>query len=305
MKMFDLNLQEYDESSDDVLNELDRIKKTDTIPIKDIVLNPLNPEIDDDLDIIEFADKIYHSDNGVIESISVYRMENGKYMLLSGHKRIKACRYNIQHESELDGSGKVQKVVFANILEKPKTKEEELNMILDFNDYRRLETFEEKYRLFLPYYQVVALMIKNNTFKGRIREYISKRSGLGLKVVGECIKQLENEVYDHLKYFQHLVNYGKLQLSDKKTFLESRTHLPEETIELVLRKMKDNLEDLKSKEEQKKEQDRLRCEYQSVSDNLTKYLDVKCKVTPTNNITIKCGTVDQLNEVLKKIGAIQ
>ena len=69
--------------------------------------------------------------------------------------------------------------------------------------------------------------------------------------------------------------------------------------------MKDNLEDLKSKEEQKKEQDRLRCEYQSVSDNLTKYLDVKCKVTPTNNITIKCGTVDQLNEVLKKIGAIQ
>lgn len=158
--MIDFNLEEYDESSDEIINEINRMKKTDTISIKDIILNPLNPEIDSDEDIREFADKLYHSKDGVIESVTVYKTDNGKYMLLSGHKRIKACRYNIEHEYELDGSGNIQKVVFANILDKPANIKDEMNLILDFNDYRRLDTFEAKYKLFLPYYQVVAIMIK-------------------------------------------------------------------------------------------------------------------------------------------------
>ena len=46
--------------------------------------------------------------------IDVYKRQ--KYMLVSGHKRIKACKYNIEHESELDGTGKVQKTIVATIV---------------------------------------------------------------------------------------------------------------------------------------------------------------------------------------------
>ena len=34
--MFELNITEHDKSSDDVINEINRIKKTDTILIEDI-----------------------------------------------------------------------------------------------------------------------------------------------------------------------------------------------------------------------------------------------------------------------------
>lgn len=300
--MIDFNLEEYDESSDEIINEINRMKKTDTISIKDIILNPLNPEIDSDEDIREFADKLYHSKDGVIESVTVYKTDNGKYMLLSGHKRIKACRYNIEHEYELDGSGNIQKVVFANILDKPANMKDEMNLILDFNDYRRLDTFEAKYKLFLPYYQVVAIMIKQNEFKGRIREYIAKRSGMGLKVVGECIKKLKDDVLKQLLIFQKEVNKGNMQLSDKKDFLIKTTNLPAETIEIVLTKLKDDIEIIKKDEEKQLEKEKIKRQYKYISDDLCKYLDTKCVISPNNKITINCGSIEQLNQVLKKIG---
>ena len=49
-------------------------------------------------------------------------------MLVSGHKRIKACKYNIEHESELDGTGKVQKTIVATIVKKPDNE-------IEFGDY--------------------------------------------------------------------------------------------------------------------------------------------------------------------------
>lgn len=300
--MFDLNLEEYDESSDEILNELNRMKKTDTIAIKDIILNPLNPEIDTENDIKEFANKIYHSENGVIESVSVYRLDNGKYMLLSGHKRIKACRYNIEHENELDGTGTVQKVVFANILKKPENAKDEMNLILDFNDYRRLESFEAKYKLFLPYYQIVAIMIREKEFDGRIREYISKRSGLGLKVVGECIKKLKNDVLTQLLIFKKEVNRGNLQLSDRNSFLTEKTDLPLETIEVVLTKLTKDIKTIENDAEKKAEEEKIKRRYQYVTDELCRYLDTKCSISTNNKITINCGSLERLNEVLNKIG---
>lgn len=305
--MFELNIDEYDESSDDIINELDRMKKTDTIAIKDIMLNPLNTVLDTEEDIKIFADKIYHNPAGVIENVTVYRTNDGKYMLLSGHKRILACKYNIDHEDELDGSGNVQKTVFATIVKKPENKLTEINSILDYNDYRRLERFEQKYEVFLKYYLVVALMMQEGQFKGRIREYISTRSGLGLKVVGECIKVLQKNILDSLIKFQKEINNNsKYTINDKYRFVEEQTNLPMETIKLVMSKLKDDIHEHKEKEKNKKENnDALKRQLNELSTDVSKFLNAKTKIAPNNKITIQCGDVDTLNDVLKRIGYIR
>lgn len=309
--MLDFKVKEYDEAPDDVINELKRIKKTDTIAIKEIDLNPLNPQIDTDKEIKEFADKLYHSKYGVLETVTVYRQNNGRYMLISGHKRIKACLYNIEHEDELDRSGEVQKTVFAVILEKPDNTADEMNLIMDYNDYRRLETFEKKYKLFLPYYQIVAVMSQNDEFKGRIREYISKRSGLGQKCVGDCIKELENTVLNCLMEFKKELEQGFVKLEDKNEYLKHKTQLPVETLKLVQSKVKNNLEKRKETAEIEETNenidsdhgdDTLDYQLMDLSDNLSRYLDCKVTVDKKYKITIKCSDVQNLNDILKKIG---
>ena len=57
---------------------------------------------------------------------------------------------------------------------------------------------DRKYTLFKAYYQYVAVLNKNGEFKGRIREFISKQSGLGLKKVGDFIDELENLSLIHI-----------------------------------------------------------------------------------------------------------
>lgn len=307
--MLNFNLKEYDEGADDVLGEINRMKKTDTIAIKDIDLNPLNPELDDPQEIKDFADKIYHSKNGVLESITVYRNDNGRYTLLSGHKRFKACKYNIEHENELDGSGEVQRVLFANIINKPISTEEEMNLILDFNDYRRLETFEKKYKLFLPYYQIVAVMTKENRFRGRIREYISKRSGLGLKCVGDCINELKNTVLTTLLEFKEELENNTVQLEDKNEYLMKKTNLPYETLQLIQQKIKSGIErqeqtTLEDFNVNVKEENKRNIQLNAVSEELTDFFDCKCTVDKNNKITIKCCGDEHLNEVLMKMGVI-
>lgn len=300
--MFELNITEHDKSSDDVINEINRIKKTDTILIEDILLNPLNPVLDSDEEIKIFADKIYHCPEGVIENITVYRLPNGKYMLLSGHKRILACKYNLEHESELDGAGNVQKTVLANILKQPLNELDELNLILDFNDYRRLERFEQKYEVFLKYYHVVAVMVKNNQFKGRIREYISVRSGLGLKTVGECINTLKENVYQALVSFCDELNSNNTEygIEDKYEYLKKETNLPDETLHLVLSKL--NIDKLRKKETKKQKTSEVNKRFERLSADVSNILKINTTIRSNKNITIKCDTEEQLKHVLKLIG---
>ncbi len=300
--MFELNITEHDKSSDDVINEINRIKKTDTILIEDILLNPLNPVLDSDEEIKIFADKIYHCPEGVIENITVYRLSNGKYMLLSGHKRILACKYNLEHESELDGTGNVQKTVLANILKQPLNELDELNLILDFNDYRRLERFEQKYEVFLKYYHVVAVMVKNNQFKGRIREYISVRSGLGLKTVGECINTLKENVYQALVSFCDELNSNNTEygIEDKYEYLKKETNLPDETLHLVLSKL--NIDKLRKKETKKQKTSEVNKRFERLSADVSNILKINTTIRSNKNITIKCDTEEQLKHVLKLIG---
>lgn len=293
--MFDLNLKEYDENSDDILSELKRIKKTDTIEIKDIMLNPLNPSLDNEEEIKVFAEKIYHNPDGVIENISVYKLNDGRYMLLSGHKRVLACKYNIEHQDQLDGTGIVQKTILANILKKPKNTLEEMNLILDFNDYRRLERFEQKYEVFLKYYQIVAVMIKNKSFKGRIREYISMRSGLGLKTVGQCIDKLKNDIYKLLLDFCDEINDGNSNytVNDKYSFLEEKTNLPIETITLVVSKIRTG----KPKDKQVNNGE-IKEKNRRISQEISNKLNLKVAISE-KKVTISFKNDEEKNKILQ------
>ena len=316
MSGLEFNLKQYDKSnSEDLMREFDKRKKVEPIAIEDIKYNPLNPDFDTLEDIVEFADKIYHNPNGVLEVITVYRDSDGKYMLVSGHKRIKACKYNIEHESELDGTGKVQKTIVATIVKKPDNEIEEMNTILTYNDYRRFDTEEKKYTLFKAYYQYVAVLNKNGEFKGRIREFISKQSGLGLKKVGDFIDELENTVLMYLNEFKDDVNRNLVNIEERNDYLIHKSGLPIETLQLVLTKIKKKIEEdskVKNDDEVLTGQtsiddfvkDDLSIHYEEVRMKLTNYFDAKCMVTKNNKITINCVDIKDLNRVLQMMGVI-
>ena len=96
-------------------------------------------------------------------------------MLVSGHKRIKACKYNIEHESELDGTGKVQKTIVATIVKKPDNEIEEMNTILTYNDYRRFDTEEKKYTCLRHITSMLQYSIKTENLKEELENSFQNR----------------------------------------------------------------------------------------------------------------------------------
>ena len=127
------------------------------IDINKLKLNPLNPQFDTEEEIQELADKIYHNPKGIIDTLACYRDDDGDYILLSGHKRLKALRYNVENADQLDGTGHIQKNVNCIVVPKPVDEIEEQQLIMDYNGYRKFETEYQKKALFLQGYQLFAL----------------------------------------------------------------------------------------------------------------------------------------------------
>ena len=71
-----------DGSNDDILAK---------IPVEDILPNPFQPRINFDSETLDELKKSILS-NGLIQPITVRRIENNKYQLISGERRLKACK---------------------------------------------------------------------------------------------------------------------------------------------------------------------------------------------------------------------
>lgn len=236
------NINSFESSNIDFADDLKNKHKVEMIDINKLELNPLNPQFDTEEEIIELADKIYHNPKGVIDNLACYRDESdGNYILVSGHKRLKALRWNIEHANLLDGTGHVQKNVNCIIIPKPVDKLEEQQLIIDYNGYRKFENEQQKKALFLQGYQIYALKKIQGNFSGRAREEIAKTTGLGKMKVGELKKELEDQIFKYACDILNLAAQGKKV--NKYDYISSKTHLPKETIQVAFSSLKKQLED--------------------------------------------------------------
>ena len=150
------NLNSFESSNIDFADDLKNKHKVEMIDINKLKLNPLNPQFDTEEEIQELADKIYHNPKGIIDTLACYH-DDGDYILLSGHKRLKALRYNVENADQLDGTGHIQKNVNCIVVPKPVDEIEEQQLIMDYNGYRKFETEYQKKALFLQGYQLFEL----------------------------------------------------------------------------------------------------------------------------------------------------
>ncbi len=294
----------------DFADDLKNKHKIEMIDINKLHLNPLNPQFDTDDDVKELADKIYHNPKGIIDTLACYRNDNGEYTLLSGHKRLKAVRYNIEHINELDGTGHVQKNVNCIVVPKPKDEIEEQQLIMDFNGYRKFETEEQKKALFYQGYQLYALKKLNGTFKGRAREEIARSTGLGKMKVGEYKKELEDTVFKLATALLEKCNKEEIVIDNKYDVIAEKLHLPVETIKVTFESLSSQLkagvrkEYAKEKHELSPEEIEINKNIENIRLKATEKLDCKIKMNvKNNNFTLKINApADQYKKILKKLG---
>lgn len=235
------NINSFESSNIDFADDLKNKHKVEMIDINKLKLNPLNPHFDTDEEIQELADKIYHNPKGIIDTLACYRNDDGNYILVSGHKRLKALKWNIDHADLLDGTGHIQKNVNCIVIPKPASELEEQQLIIDYNGYRKFETEQQKKALFLQGYQIYALKKLQGNFSGRAREEIAKTTGLGKMKVGELKKELEDQIFKYACDILNLAAQGKKV--NKYDYISSKTHLPKETIQVAFSSLKKQLED--------------------------------------------------------------
>ena len=164
------------------------------IPITKIHLNILNPETDTDEEIEAFAETL-REEGGVKMPLVVYLDDNGKYILLSGAKRLKATRFNLinhpdQAEYELP----------CFICERPENKTHEILDLFMYNEHRpRTDAkCKELVQMLLPVYE--SLLAEQSMKKqkgdpfvpvGTKRKWVAKRLCIGEKKAEKFIHEIE------------------------------------------------------------------------------------------------------------------
>lgn len=304
------NLNSFESSNIDFADDLKNKHKVEMIDINKLKLNPLNPQFDTEEKIQELADKIYHNPKGIIDTLACYRDDDGDYILLSGHKRLKALRYNVENADQLDGTGHIQKNVNCIVVPKPVDEIEEQQLIMDYNGYRKFETEYQKKALFLQGYQLFALKKLKGDFNGRVREEIAKTTGLGKMKVGDLKKELEDEIFKYACEVLNLTNQGKKV--DKYEYISSKTHLPKETIQVAFDSLKKQLKDGERKEYAKDKKKPLLTEeqitFKKELDKRKKFASRKlgCPVDTTykdNRFTIKItSTAENYERIIEALG---
>lgn len=308
---FSNSFDNFESSNLDFADDLKNKHKVEMIDINKLYLNPLNPQFDTEEEVKELADKIYHNPKGIIDTLACYRNENGDYTLLSGHKRLKAVRYNLEHAEELDGTGHVQKNVNCILVPKPQNEIEEQQLIMDYNGYRKFETDFQKKALFLQGYQLYALKKLNGQFNGRAREEIAKSTGLGKMKVGELKKELEDKVFKYALEVLELINTGNNV--NKYDYICSKMHLPKETIQVCFESLSSQLKNGTRKEyaiNKKKELTEEQKAFKNKLDDVERLASVKlnCPVSTNFNddkFTIKItSTTENYEKIIKALGLV-
>lgn len=309
---FSNGFDSFESSNLDFADDLKNKHKVEMIDVNKLNLNPLNPQFDTDEEVQELADKIYHNPKGIIDTLACYRNENGDYTLLSGHKRLKAVRYNLEHADELDGTGHVQNNVNCIVVPKPQNEIEEQQLIMDYNGYRKFETDFQKKALFLQGYQLYALKKLNGQFNGRAREEIAKSTGLGKMKVGELKKELEDQVFKYALEVLELINTGNDV--NKYDYIVSKMHLPKETIQVCFESLSSQLKNGSRKKyatNKKKELTEEQKAFKSKLDDVERLARVKleCPVSTNFNddkFTIKItSTTENYERIIKSLGLLE
>ena len=304
------NINSFESSNIDYADDLKNKHKVERIDINKLKFNPLNPQFDTEEEIIELADKIYHNPKGILDTLACYRDESdGNYILLSGHKRLKALRYNVENADQLDGTGHIQNNVDCIIVPKPANELEEQQLIIDYNGYRKFETEQQKKALFLQGYQIYALKKLQGNFSGRAREEIAKTTGLGKMKVGELKKELEDEIFKYACEVVNLVNNGKEV--NKYDYISSKTHLPKQTIQVAFDSLNKQLRDGKRKQyaiDKKKKLTEEQIVFKKELNKRKQFASLKlgCPVDATfkdNKFTIKItSTAEDYERIIKELG---
>lgn len=306
---FGTNINNYESSNIDFADDLKNKHKVEMIDLNKLRLNPLNPHFDTDEEIQELADKIYHNPKGIIDTLACYRNDDGNYILVSGHKRLKALKWNIDHADLLDGTGHIQKNVNCIVIPKPASELEEQQLIIDYNGYRKFETEQQKKALFLQGYQIYALKKLQGNFSGRAREEIAKTTGLGKMKVGDLKKELEDEIFKYACEVLNLANQGKKV--DKYEYISSKTHLPKETIQIAFDSLSKQLRAGKRKQYATDKKKKLTEEQIAFKKELNKRKQfasskLGCPVDTTfkdNKFTIKItSTAEDYERIIKELG---
>ena len=154
------------------------------IPLDDLLPNPKNPyPLLWEGDMEKLMDSI--EDTGLLEPVSAYPMDDGKYMLVSGHNRREAYR-RLRAERE-DGTHRWDRVPCV-IAEKPSSEAEERIILVEANRQRvktpmiltmEMETIGD------AYYELVQAGQKP---PGRKRDWIAKQMDITSARVGRLAK---------------------------------------------------------------------------------------------------------------------
>lgn len=154
------------------------------IPLDDLLPNPKNPyPLLWEGDMEKLMDSI--EDTGLLEPVSAYPMDDGKYMLVSGHNRREAYR-RLRAERE-DGTHRWDKIPCV-IAEKPSSEAEERIILVEANRQRvktpmiltmEMETIGD------AYYELVQAGQKP---PGRKRDWIAKQMDITSARVGRLAK---------------------------------------------------------------------------------------------------------------------
>ena len=121
----------------------EKLQKTTTISIDDIVDNPLNKKIYSDSKVDEMIQSLKLRE--LITPIMAVRLPNGKYKTISGHRRCEACRRIFAEGGLIIYNGTEYKGTMPVIIHEPfASEEEELKAIVDANNQREKNSQEKK-----------------------------------------------------------------------------------------------------------------------------------------------------------------
>ena len=121
----------------------EKLQKTTTISIDDIIDNPLNKKIYSDSKVDEMIQSLKLRE--LITPIMAVRLSNGKYKTISGHRRCEACKRIFAEGGSIIYNGIEYKGTMPVIIHEPfASEEEELKAIVDANNQREKNSQEKK-----------------------------------------------------------------------------------------------------------------------------------------------------------------
>lgn len=277
-------------------------KKAVLIPIEQFKENVWNTRADSSEDIITFAKKIRSNAQGVLEPVVAFLDDDGKYTLISGHKRYKACMYNIDHERMIRSEEENPNIVrglYTIIVPKPFDWGQNLELITDYNDYRKYTTQKARFELFKTYFYRAAYCDYKGDKIGRLYKWIAEKSGLGETYIRKCLKDYYEGIICQIAVYRN----RDIDMSLEE-YIKQYNHITEDYIvTYTLKKVKKYM---KEEREEISHENRETVRLKKLGDDFARKINAqKCRISSKGTVTISFRNNDDLNEFLNRNGLIE